>query len=63
VNTPARVHTFGSQKYLHEFNNSNRTENIRVTRLGEFSPNGRFFTFASLLKITKVATLFVLHFP
>jgi hypothetical protein len=36
---------------------------VRVTRLGEFSPNMRFFTLAILLKITIVVALFVLRFP
>jgi hypothetical protein len=31
---------------------------IRVTRLGEFSPNGRLSTLASFLKITEVAHIF-----
>jgi hypothetical protein len=34
-------------------------ENLaRVTRLGEFSPNGRLFTMGSFLKIAEVAHIF-----
>jgi hypothetical protein len=34
----------------------------RVTRLGEFSPVGRFIPLGGLLKLTEVAHLFVLLF-
>jgi hypothetical protein len=34
----------------------------RVTRLGEFSPDGRLFTLAILLKITEVAQILGLLF-
>jgi hypothetical protein len=34
-----------------------------VTRLGEFSPIGRLFSFNSFLKITKVANIFWPLFP
>jgi hypothetical protein len=34
----------------------------RVTRLGDFSPNGSWFTLGSLLKITEVAHLLLIHF-
>jgi hypothetical protein len=35
---------------------------VRVTKLGEFSPNGRLFTLGTLMKITKVAQTSVLLF-
>jgi hypothetical protein len=35
----------------------------RVTRLGEFSPNGRLFTLDNFSKITKVIQIFVPLFP
>jgi hypothetical protein len=34
----------------------------RVTRLGEFSPIGQFFTLASVLKITVVVQIFEMLF-
>jgi hypothetical protein len=36
---------------------------IRVTSLSEFSPNGLLFNLGSVLKITKVAYIFVKLFP
>jgi hypothetical protein len=35
----------------------------RVTRLGEFSPNGRMFSLDRFYKITEVAHTFMIPFP
>jgi hypothetical protein len=37
----------------------NRWTGNRVTRLGEFSPNGQLFTMGSLMKIIEVAQIFL----
>jgi hypothetical protein len=44
---------------LHTFINDKRS---RVTRLGEFSPIGRFYSLGSFLKITEVAQILGLFF-
>jgi hypothetical protein len=48
--------TFGPKRFRQKWNIT------RVTRLGEFSPIGRLFSFASILKITEVAQVLGLLF-